>query len=183
MSSVKKVCISAICMALCCVLPTAFHSVGLGGVFCPMHLPVLLCGLLCGWPYGLVCGVAGPVLSFVASGSPGPSMMVSMVPELCVYGLVTGLGMKLIHTGKTVTDVYASMLPAMLLGRIVGGAAQAAFYLSSAKSYSIAIWASAYFVQTAPGTVVQLVVLPALVLVLGRARLIPARYPKEGVPA
>ena len=42
MSNVKKICICAFCMALCCVLPPAFHAVGLGAVFSPMHLPVLL---------------------------------------------------------------------------------------------------------------------------------------------
>lgn len=183
MSSVKKICICSICIALCCVLPIAFHAMALGGVFCPMHLPVLLCGLLCGWPYGLVCGIAGPALSLLVSGTPLPPVMAHMVPELCVYGLVTGLGMKLIHTGKTVADVYASMVPAMILGRIAGGAVQAVFYLSAAESYSIAMWASAYFVQTLPGMVVQLVVLPALVWILIRARLVPARYPKEGASA
>ena len=179
MSTVKKACICAICAAMCYVLPIAFHAVGLGGVFCPMHLPVLLCGLLCGWPYGLFCGVAGPMLSCILSGMPTPAAMVYMVPELCVYGLAAGLGMRWIHTGKTVQDLYAALIPALVLGRIVGGVVQAAVYLSSARSYSIAIWASAYVVGTLPGVAVQLIVLPSLVWALTRARLIPARYPAE----
>lgn len=179
MSSVKKVCICSVCTALCYVLPLAFHALGLGFVFSPMHLPVLLCGLLCGWPYGAFCGVAGPVLSSVLSVMPSPAQLVHMVPELCVYGLAAGIGMKLIRTGKTVPDIYLSLLPAMLLGRMVGGAVQAVFYFSTARSYSAALWVSSYVVGTLPGAVLQLVVLPALVLVLTRARLIPARYPKE----
>lgn len=177
MSSVKKVCICSVCTALCYVLPLAFHALGLGFVFSPMHLPVLLCGLLCGWPYGAFCGVAGPVLSSVLSTMPSPAQLVHMVPELCVYGLAAGIGMKLIRTGKTVPDIYLSLLPAMLLGRMVGGAVQAVFYFSTARSYSAALWVSSYVVGTLPGAVLQLLVLPALVLVLTRARLIPARYP------
>ena len=68
----------------------------------------------------------------------------------------------------------------MLLGRVVGGVAQALFYLSTARSYSAALWVSSYVVGTLPGAVLQLIVLPALTLGLTRARLIPARYPKEG---
>lgn len=180
MSTVKKICICSICSALCYVLPITFHAVGLGSVFSPMHLPVLLCGLLCSWPYGLFCGVAGPVLSCIMSGMPSPAVMVYMVPELCAYGLAAGLGMEWIRTGKTVRDVYLSLIPAMLLGRVVGGAVQAAVYLSSARSYSVAMWASAYVVGTLPGAAAQLVVLPGLVWALTQARLVPARYPAEG---
>ena len=183
MSSVKKICICAICAAMCYVLPPAFHAVSLGNLLSPMHLPVLLCGLVCGWPYGLFCGVLGPVLSFLLSGRPGPAMLVSMVPELCVYGLVTGLGMKLIRTGKTVPDIYLSLLPALVLGRVAGGAAQALFYLSTAESYSVAMWASAYVVGTLPAIVLQLILLPTLVWGLMRARLIPARYTMSAEPS
>lgn len=182
MSSVKKACICSFCAALCYVLPLAFHAMALGAVFSPMHLPVLLCGLLCGWPYGAFCGVAGPVISCVLSGMPSPVQLVYMAPELCVYGLTAGLGMRLIRTGNTGIDLYLSLLPAMLLGRVAGGAAQALFYLSTARSYSIALWAGSYVVGTLPGAALQLIVLPALVLGLTRARLIPARYPKEGGP-
>ena len=31
-----------------------------------MHIPVLLCGLICGWQYGLVCGLLGPALEEIA---------------------------------------------------------------------------------------------------------------------
>ena len=75
MSNVKKICICAFCIALCCVLPPAFHAVGLGAVFSPMHLPVLLCGLLCGWPYGAFCGVAGPLLSCLTTGMPSAARL------------------------------------------------------------------------------------------------------------
>lgn len=183
MSPVKKICICSFCTAMCYALPIAFHAVGLGGVFCPMHLPVLLCGLLCSWPYGAFCGVAGPVISCVLSGMPAPAQLVHMVPELCVYGLAAGLGMKWARTGKTTADIFLSLLPAMVLGRVAGGAARALFYLSTARSYSIALWATAYVVETLPGAVLQLIVLPALVWALTRARLIPARYPEERASA
>ena len=177
MSRVKKICICAICTALCYVLPLAFHGLALGTALSPMHLPVLLCGLICGWPYGAFCGVVGPILSSILSSMPPAPMLVSMIPELCAYGLFSGLLLEFIRTGRTIADLYLALIPAMVLGRVVGGIAQAVFDLSSARPYSIAIWATSYVVGTLPAIVLQLILLPALVLVLARAGLIPARYP------
>ena len=52
-TTVKKAIITAICIALCVVLPQAFHAIpNAGSIYLPMHIPVLLCGLVCGWPSG-----------------------------------------------------------------------------------------------------------------------------------
>lgn len=174
--SVKNTCICAICIALCCVLPIAFHAFGLGYTFSPMHIPVLLCGLVCGGVYGLICGIVGPVLSCLITGMPGAVQLINMVPELAVYGLVAGLGMKLIRTGHLQADLYISLVAAMLLGRVVGGIAQALFYLGSGESFGIAAWATAYFVNTLPGIICHLIVVPILVNVLMQAKAVPKRY-------
>ena len=175
MTSTKKLCISAACIALCYALPVAFHAVGLGTALSPMHLPVLLCGLLCGWSYGAVCGIVGPVLSSLLTGMPGAVMLIHMVPELCVYGLCAGLLMKWVHTGRLYLDLYLSLVPAMLLGRIAGGVARALFYLSTAQPYSLSMWAGAYLVGTTPAAVLQLALLPTLVVVLTKSGLVPDR--------
>lgn len=179
MSTIKKICFCAICTALCYVLPIAFHPLAVGTLLSPMHIPVLLCGLVCGWPYGLFCGAAGPLLSSLLSGMPPAAMLVSMIPELCAYGVFTGLLMKGIHTGSLPADLYLSLAPAMLLGRVVGGMVRAVVFLSSAQSYSVALWASSYVVGTLPGILLHLILLPAVVVLLTKARLIPPRYPKS----
>jgi hypothetical protein len=178
MSSVKKACIASICTALCYVLPLAFHALGVGSAFSPMHIPVLLCGLICGWSYGAFCGIAGPVISSLLSGMPSTIQLIYMVPELLTYGLVSGLLMKVIRTRHTYADMYLSLIPAMILGRIVGGIAQAVFYISTAREYSVAIWASAYFIGSIPAIILHLVILPSMVMLLMKAHLIPARYGK-----
>ena len=180
MSAVKTACICAICIALCYVLPVAFHALGLGSMFSPMHIPVLLCGLVCGSFYGAFCGVAGPVLSSVLSGMPSATGLVSMVPELLIYGLVSGLLMKLVRTGKLQLDLYISLVPAMLLGRIAAGIAKALFvrWMATGETFNIAVWATSYFVGSFPGIVVHLILLPILVMTLMKARIIPNRYTK-----
>ena len=163
------------------MLPLAFHAFGAGDLFLPMHIPVLLCGLICGWGYGAFCGVAGPVLSCILSGMPSATGLVSMVPELCAYGLVSGLLLRFVRTKNTYVDLYIALVAAMLLGRVVGGAAKALFYLSGMSGMtelSFSLLAATYFVQSLPGIAIQLVILPTLVFTLMKAKLIPERYPK-----
>lgn len=175
MNQTKKITLSAACLALCCVLPGAFHSLGLGSAFSPLHIPVLLCGLVCGPLYGALCGLLGPILSCVITGMPDAAMLVSMVPELICYGFVTGLSMVRIRTGRMLADIYIAMGIAMVLGRIIGGVAKALFYLGG-EGYSLSIWATAYFVTSFPGIVLHLILVPMLVVTLTKARLIPGRY-------
>ena len=176
MSSVKKATVTALCIALCYVLPVVFHATGLGSAFSPMHIPVLLCGLVCGSGYGMFCGIAGPVLSSVLSGMPTATQLIYFLPELTVYGFVTGLMMKLVRTKKLMVDLYISLAVAMLLGRFVGGIAEALFYLGSGQAFTIAAVAAGYFVTTIPGIICHLIVIPILVTTLMKARLIPNRY-------
>lgn len=179
MSAVKKLCITAICIALGCVLPMAFHSVGLGTALSPIHIPVLLCGIVCGGGYGAVCGLIAPILSSAVTSMPGPAMLPSMIPELVTYGLITGLMMNFVHTKKLYGDLYIALATAMVAGRIVGGIAKALVYMGSGESFTLALWASGYFVTTAPGIVCHLILIPILVAALIKARVIPGRYLKE----
>ena len=178
LSSVKKISLCAMCIALCYVLPMAFHAIGLGSILSPMHIPVLLCGIVCGGAWGALCGIFGPILSSLLSGMPPMMMLVRMIPELLVYGLAAGLSMKYIRTGRAVTDTYISLGIAMLAGRIAGGIATAIFYTVTSGVYSIALWAASYLVESVPGIIAHLILVPLLTLTLEKAKVIPARYQK-----
>ena len=179
MSQIKKLVFTAVCAALCVVLPMAFHTVpNAGSVFLPMHIPVLLCGLICGWPFGLVCGLIGPFLSGFFTGMPPAAMLPSMMVECATYGLVTGLMMKFLRTKSTVADLYISMLTAMVLGRTVAGLAKALIFTPGTAPFA---WVTTSLVAGIPGICIQLIVMPAVVFALTRARLIPERYKKEEV--
>lgn len=175
MSSVKKLVLTAVCAALCLVLPMAFHSIpNAGSIFLPMHIPVLLCGLICGWPYGLVCGCIGSLISSLLTAMPSAAMLPSMMVECGVYGLTTGLMMRYVRTGKPVADLYLSILAAMFLGRLVAGFAKALIFSPGAAPFA---WVTTSLVTGLPGIFLQLVLMPTLVFTLTRARLIPERYP------
>lgn len=176
LSHIKRLTFTAVCLALCVVLPLALHAIpDAGTLLSPMHLPVLLCGLICGWPYGLLCGLLGPVLSSAITSMPPAAYMPPMIVELAVYGFVCGLLMQLIRTRHLYADMYISLLVAMLLGRIVAGAARA--FIFAAGHYTMSLWATSYFVSSLPGIILQLILIPIIIIALTRAHLIPKRYP------
>lgn len=180
MTTVKKSIITAVCIALCYVIPLMFHGIqNAGSIFCPMHIPVFICGLICGWPYGLLCGIAGPLLSSALTGMPPVAILPSMMVELAVYGAVAGLMMKLVHTKSTYADLYISLITAIVCGRVLAGVAKALIFARG--SYSMAAWVAANVVTSWPGTVIQLVFIPSIVFALMKANLIPQRYPKLDV--
>ena len=177
LTPVKKLVFTAVCAALCLVLPMAFHSVpNAGMIFLPMHIPVLLCGLICGWPYGGVCGLIGPLISSLITGMPPAAMLPSMMVECCAYGFVTGMLMRHVHTKHAVADLYISLVSAMVVGRVVAGFAKAWIFTPGVAPFA---WVTTSLVAGIPGIAIQLVLMPMVVFALTRAKLIPTRYPKE----
>ena len=177
LTPVKKLVFTAVCAALCLVLPMAFHTIpNAGTIFLPMHIPVLLCGLICGWPYGGVCGLIGPLISSLVTGMPPAAMLPSMMVECCAYGVTTGLLMKFVRTKHTTADLYISLVSAMVVGRVLAGFAKAWIFTPGVAPFA---WVTTSLVTGIPGIVIQLVLMPMVVFALTRAKLIPARYPKE----
>lgn len=159
---------TALCLALGLILPSFFHLFGAGPTFLPMHLPVLLCGLIFGWQYGALCGAVVPILSSVFTGMPPlfPTAT-AMVFELCAYGLLAGLFYRRLRW-----NIYPALICAMLGGRAVSGLANAVFMNMASKPYGIAAFASAAFVQALPGILIQLILIPALIFALEKAGII-----------
>ena len=170
----KRLVYTAVCAALCVVLPMAFHAIqNAGTIFLPMHIPVLLCGLMCGWPFGFICGVLGPVLSSFLTGMPPAAMLPSMAIECAAYGCITGLMMKFVHTKKPLADLYISMVTAMVLGRVLAGLVKS-FILSPGTAPFA--WVTTSLVAGIPGIIIQLILIPLVVVSLTRAKLLPSRY-------
>ena len=174
MKPIKKLTLASVCIALCVVLPIAFHSVPNGGsIFLPMHIPVLICGMLCGWPYGLLCGLMGPLLSSLITGMPPAAMLPAMMVECGTYGAVSGLVLKFLRSGKLYVDLYVALVAAMIAGRVISGIAKALIF---SPGMAMSAWVTASFVTALPGIVIQLVFLPGVVAMLMKSRVIPQRY-------
>ena len=172
----KRTILAAMFVALCVVLPIAFHGIpDAGSVFLPMHIPVLICGMVCGWPYGFLCGLLGPLLSSLITGMPPAAYLPPMMVECAVYGCISGLVLKYVRTGKTAADLYIALISAMLAGRVVAGIAKALIF---SPGITMTVWITSSFITALPGIAIQLIAIPLLVTTLIKARLIPERYPK-----
>ena len=173
MSNIKRLVLTAMFIALCVVLPMAFHSIpNAGQVILPMHIPVLLCGMVCGSGYGFVCGLLGPMLSSFITGMPPAAIMPSMMVECAAYGCVTGLMMKYVRTGRPVADLYISMITAMVLGRVISGLVKSLILSPGTAPFA---WVTTSLVAGIPGIIIQLVLMPVVIMALTRARQIPKR--------
>ena len=153
-NQVKQLTLSAFFLALGLVLPFAFHSFGpqAGTVFLPMHIPVLLCGFVCGPAYGALVGMLTPLLSSALTG-------IAMCLELSTYGFLSGWMTKKL-------PLYPSLIITMLAGRAVSGLANLVLLSMAHKAYTVQIFLTATFVTAIPGIVLQLVMIPLLVSVV-----------------
>ena len=114
---------AALCLALCLYLPFLTGQIPqIGKALSPMHIPVLLCGFLCGWPYALAVGFIAPFLRFLLFHMPEMPMGIAMAFELAAYGLLASLLYRALP--KKPGNVYVSLIGAMLGGRIVWGVAR-----------------------------------------------------------
>jgi len=162
----KLMVMAALFLAMALVLPFLTGQIPeIGSMLCPMHIPALLCGFFCGWPWGLAVGLIAPVLRSVLFGMPPMfPVAVCMSLELGTYGAVSGWLYSRLPRNKAA--IYLSLLTAMVAGRFVWGAARFACAGLDASVFGLgAFWAGA--VTTAiPGILVQLILIPLLVMTL-----------------
>lgn len=157
---------SAVFLALALVLPFLTGQVPqVGNALCPMHIPVLLCGYLCGPWYAAAVGFAAPLLRFVLFGAPPLIPMgISMCFELAVYGMASGLFYRLLP--KKTAYLYISLIGAMLAGRLVWGAARIILYGLGKSEFGWAAFLAGAFTTAIPGIILQLILVPILVILL-----------------
>ncbi|MCI6909252.1 MAG: ECF transporter S component [Clostridiales bacterium] len=169
MKQLKKLVLAALFLALAYVMPFLTGQIPqIGSMLLPMHLPVLLCGFVCGWPYALAVGLLAPLTRHLMLAMPPLMTAICMSFELAAYGALTGLFYKLFP--KKTVFLYVSLILAMLGGRVVWGLAAWAIYPLFAKALTWQIFAAGAFVNSIPGIILQIVVIPPLVLALRRAK-------------
>jgi len=173
MSRTKRYVLTAMCITLCAVLPLVLHAVpGAGSTILPMHIPVLLCGLIVGWPFGLMAGLFGPLLSSFTTGMPLMAYAPIMMIELAVYGMVAGMIMPIARTKNQYANIYIALIPAMILGRIIAGIARAFMFVPETHNTHLAWFVSSYFITSAPGIIIQLILIPVIIIALEKTNII-----------
>ena len=169
---IKKMILAALMLALCWLMPfITMLSPAIGSAISPMHIPVFLCGFICGMPWAPIVGFIAPLLRSVTAGMPPlfPTA-VGMAFELCAYGLVTALMYRLLP--RRPLSVYAALIVAMLTGRAVWGIVSVILYGLGSTPFTVEMFLAGAFTNAVPGIVCHIAIIPPLVLALRRAKLI-----------
>ncbi len=164
--SIRHLVYAALCLALALVLPFLTGGIPqIGGMLCPMHLPVLLCGLLCGPYWGAAVGLVCPLLRHMLFSMPPLLTAITMTAELAAYGFFAGLFYRILtklFPSRRMAVLYGSLLLAMLLGRLVWALASVLLMLAGRTTFSLAAFWTSGFVSAWPGILLQLLLIPAI---------------------
>lgn len=167
-TNLKHLVTAALCLALALVLPFLTGQIPqIGSMLAPMHIPVLLCGFLCGPWWGLAVGLIAPPLRYALFSMPPFPVYVAMAFELAGYGLVAGLLYR--HLPKKTSNLYVSLVGAMLAGRIVWGVAMVVIMGLKGNAFGWSAFISGAFLGAIPGIILHIVLIPVLVLALQKA--------------
>ncbi len=167
--------LAAMFLALAYVLPFFTGQIRqIGAMLCPMHIPVILCGYICGAPWGFIVGAVAPLLRSLTLGMPHlfPSAF-AMAFELATYGLMAGVLYRALPRKKI--NIYVSLVLSMITGRLVWGAVQfCCMGLDATKFPFSKFWAGSV-ANALPGIAVQLILIPIIIALLEKTVILKNR--------
>ncbi|MBR2480999.1 MAG: ECF transporter S component [Clostridia bacterium] len=169
---ILKMVLGALFLALAYVMPFLTGQIPeIGSMLCPLHIPILLCGFICGWQWGLIIGFIAPLLRSLTLGMPPlfPTA-ICMAFELATYGTSAGLMHKIMPKKKPF--IYCSLIIAMIIGRIVWGVAMYVCVGIFGDGFTFTAFLAGAFINAVPGILVQIILVPILVMVLDNPKVL-----------
>lgn len=165
-----KLVYAGVLLALGLILPFFTGQVPkVGNMLLPMHLPVLVCGFICGGPTGLIVGCVLPILRSFLFGMPKlVPMALAMSFELGCYGLVSGLLYKKLP--RKVISTYIALIGAMICGRVVWGVTSYMINKIIGNHFTWQLFVAGAFTNAIPGIIIQIIIVPILVVALNRTK-------------
>lgn len=178
--NVKNLTLTAMFLATGLVLPFLTGQIQqIGNMLLPMHIPVFLCALICGWKYGVPMAFVLPIMrSFIFGMPPLYPTAISMAFELATYALVAGILYERSRWQCT-RALYRSMVIAMIAGRIVWGVVQAALLGISGSAFTLQAFVAGALLNAIPGIILQLIIVPAVMVALNKTKLVPFKHQTE----
>ena len=158
-------------MAIGIVLPFFTGQIQqIGNMLLPMHLPVMLCGMICSWRHGATVGATLPLLRSLMFGMPVlfPNAL-AMAFECATYGFLVGFLFEKVKR-RSLISVYACLIASMLAGRAVWGTVMLAFMGMGGRIFTFSAFLAGAFTNAVPGIIAQLVIIPSVILVIEKAQ-------------
>lgn len=170
--NIRKLALSAMFLALSFVLPFFTGQIPeIGSMLCPMHIPVIICGFLCGAPWGLVIGFISPLFRSLILGMPPlfPTAL-AMAFELAAYGFLSGFLFK--KFPKTNLFIYIDLIISMVAGRIVWGIVTFILMGLDIEKFGFSVFLTSAVINAIPGIILQLILIPVLVIIINKSDII-----------
>lgn len=170
MNKTKKLVVSGLLLAVCLLLPFLTGQLqSIGRMLTPMHFPVLIAGFIVGPAYAAAIGFIAPLLRFVLFSMPPifPTGL-SMAFELCTYGLVAGLMMKMLKK-IDLKNIVISLLLAMIAGRLVWTVVMFVILGFSGGTFTLPMAYTASILNSIPGIILQIIIIPPIILRLKKS--------------
>lgn len=172
MKATLRMVLAAMFLALCMILPFLGGQIQpILNKFSPMHFPVMICAIVCGWKYAAVIGFVAPLLRSVIFGMP-PMLptAAAMAFEMAAYGVVIGLLYRLLP--KKTNYLYVALVAGMIVGRVVWGVVSVPLYGMVSKEFTVMTFLMGAFINAIPAIILQLIIIPAIVIALQKAGLL-----------
>lgn len=140
-------------------IPILFHLLGLGMVFLPMHLPIVVGGMFLSPVTALAVGAITPILSSVLTGMP-PLVPVGLLmsPELAVLAFTASVCRR-----KWKLPSLAAVVLAVAAARLTGGLERLALAPILGMKQGVFEYLFFSLVTSWPGVAIQLITAPAVV--------------------
>ena len=169
----KNMALAALFLAIGLVLPFFTGQIpAVGKMLLPMHIPVLLCGLMWGGQWGLGVGFVLPVLRSALFSMPVMyPTAIAMAFELAAYGAVIGY-LYARSKWQCVKALYKCLIPAMIAGRVVWGAVMIVLMGLGGSAFTWELFLGGALLNALPGIALQLVLIPAVMVLLDRTKLV-----------
>ena len=169
--NIQKMILAAMFLALAYVMPFLTLQIPqIGQMLCPLHIPVLICGFICGWKWGLTIGFIVPLLrSLTLSMPPMYPSAIAMAFELATYGAIAGLMFQILPKKKIF--IYVSLLISMLVGRIIWGSAMYVLMDIKGNSFTFSSFLTGAIINSVPGIIIQIILVPIIVMLIKNKKL------------
>lgn len=166
MTKTKRLVYAGMFLCIALVLPFVTGQIkAVGKMLNLMHIPIFLCGLICGGLWGGIVGFIAPLLRSICFGMPTlyPNA-IAMAFELATYGVIAGVLYKLLCKKKGA--VFISLIIAMLIGRIIWGFSSVILWSFMGETFTFILFIKGAFIDSFIGIIVHLLIIPSIMCVV-----------------
>ncbi len=178
--SIKNLTLSAMFLAMGIVLPFFIGQIPqIGSMLLPMHIPVFLCALICGWRYGVPIAVILPILRSVLFGRPNMyPEAIAIAFEMAAYAFVAGFLYS--HSRwQCIKALYKCLFTSMIVGRIIRGVVQLTLLGINGAVFTFKTFFFGVVLYGIPGIVLQLVLIPTIMVICHRTKMVRFKRKKQ----